>query len=70
LAITAWEINVNNLVYWTTGMMTAAVAAAVSTSAVSAQDKYSLQVPGGIAFAELRGVWHTRLYSLFLRTHH
>src|SRR5271170_7683086 len=55
LAITAWEIKVKKLVYWTTGIMTAAVAAAVNTSAMSAQDKYSLQVPGGIAFAEFKG---------------
>jgi hypothetical protein len=45
------------------GMRTIAIVAvlvSVSSSAVSAQGKYALQVPGGLAFSEFRGYegWH------------
>jgi Cytochrome P460 len=36
-------------------LITAAVAAVLGGRAISAQDKYSLQVPGGLAFADFRG---------------
>src|SRR6201981_868247 len=36
-------------------LIIAAVAAVLSGVAISAQDKYTLQVPGGLAFSEFRG---------------
>ena len=45
----------SRIVYWVMGIMTAATAVVMSTSAMSAQDKYSLAVPGGIAFSEVKG---------------
>lgn len=36
-------------------LLTGAAAAALGGRAISAQDKYTLQVPGGLAFAEFRG---------------
>ena len=43
------------IVYWAMGIVAAAAAVVVSTAALSAQDKYSLKVPGGIAFSEVKG---------------
>jgi hypothetical protein len=44
---------------WTITIVTAFVSA-LGASAMSAQDKYSLKVPGGLAFSEFRGYegWH------------
>jgi hypothetical protein len=41
--------------------MTTVVLAVVGANAISAQDKYSLQVPGGLAFSEFQGYesWET-----------
>src|SRR3989442_9843248 len=39
---------------WTMAIVTALVSA-LSGSAMSAQDKYTLKVPGGLAFSEFRG---------------
>ena len=36
-------------------LITAAVVAVLGGSAISAQDKYTLQIPGGLGFAEFRG---------------
>jgi hypothetical protein len=36
-------------------LIIAAVVAALGGRAISAQDKYTLQIPGGLAFAEFRG---------------
>jgi hypothetical protein len=36
-------------------LIIAAVVAVLGGRAISAQDKYTLQVPGGLAFAEFRG---------------
>ena len=36
-------------------LITAAVVAVLGGSAISAQDQYTLQIPGGLAFAEFRG---------------
>ncbi len=43
------------IIYWAIGIMTAAIAVMMSASAMSAPDKYSLQVPNGLAFAEFKG---------------
>ena len=45
----------NRMVYWAVGIVAAAATVVMSTSAMSAQDKYSLKVPGGIAFSEVKG---------------
>jgi hypothetical protein len=46
--------------------MTVAFAALAAAAAISAQDKYSLKVPGGLAFAEFKGYegWQTISLSL------
>jgi len=45
---------------WTIGIATV-VLAVLGAKAISAQDKYTLQVPGGLAFSEFRGYegWET-----------
>lgn len=43
------------LTYGTIGIMTVAAVALMSASAGSSADKYSLQVPNGLAFAEFKG---------------
>ena len=42
----------------------AAVLAVLGGRAISAQDKYTLQVPGGLAFSDFRGYEHWRLSPL------
>ena len=51
LVVIAKEMSMNRMVYWAVGIVAAAAAVVMSTSAMSAQDKYSLKVPGGIAFS-------------------
>src|ERR1700734_283979 len=53
-------MSMNRIVYWAMGIVVAAAAVVMSTSAMSVQDKYSLKVPGGIAFSEVKGYegWH------------
>jgi hypothetical protein len=50
------------------GMRTIAIVTAlvsiVGASALSAQDKYSVKVPGGLAFAEFRGYEGWQLVSI------
>jgi hypothetical protein len=62
----AEEFSMKRIVYWTTGIMAASIAAVVSTSAMSAQDKYSLKVPNGLAMSEFKGYegWQTISVSL------
>jgi hypothetical protein len=62
----AEEFPMKKIVYWTTGVMAASIAAVVSTSAMSAQDKYSLKVPNGLAMSEFKGYegWQTISVSL------
>ncbi|HEX3904047.1 MAG TPA: cytochrome P460 family protein [Polyangia bacterium] len=50
----------------TTGIATALLAAlgAFGAQAISAQDKYSLKVPGGLAFSEFRGYENWQLVSI------
>jgi hypothetical protein len=55
LVVIAKEMSMNRIVYWAMGIVAAAAAVVMSTSAMSAQDKYSLKVPGGIAFSEVKG---------------
>jgi hypothetical protein len=55
LVVNAKEMSMNRIVYWAMGIVVAAAAVVMSTSAMSAQDKYSLKVPGGIAFSEVKG---------------
>ena len=50
----------------TIGLSTAVLAAlsVLATEAISAQDKYSLKVPGGLAFADFKGYENWQLVSI------
>ena len=53
----------------TIGIITAALAV-VSGGAISAQDKYSLKVPGGLAFSEFRGYEGWQVVSVSMDGEH
>jgi hypothetical protein len=55
------KCDMKKLTYGTIGIMTVAAVALMSASAGSSADKYSLQVPNGLAFAEFKGYegWQT-----------